>query len=290
MALGQRWLLFVTSVAIFMIGTAVSVGLVRYGPASFWWGGHYGIIPRYRIYSSFFWVALLCAYIPLSARHLRPRQGRTVTALITIIVLLMLLPSQWNDFIRDGKRKNNFEEAALAYATGFSKEAFRAGFARPPSQVPEIYRYLKQNRLNLFNLPWTRWTGTLLNGVNTTTKTVVGELTTADRLKSGWRIQGWSATPHQGKVIVGIDEHGRIRAIARLTQTPAGDHPHLKPFQAGWLRLLYSLEPELPAILDRGRGWYGYAQHVGNPHDLSYFLTRPDKQVIARLVPPSDSS
>lgn len=276
----QNWILPSFGVCLFVVGTALIIGLARggnLGPAS-------GLVPRYRIFSTLFWAALVCAATPLARR--RPSlHRRFVVILAPLVLLLLLVPSQKGGFKHMGMVKVRVQQAVVDLAVGvFDPDPL--GLILPgkhDTRWKDFAFYLRQHHLTVFHQPWTHWTGTRLRGEEQTV-TETGGLMSAKSMPSGWRIKGYMARAHPGAIIVGVDPSGTIRALAKPAVTGEWDkldrYNYVRP---AWLQVLYRLDRTLPTMLGRGHRWYGYAAQGFEPDELRYFILRADQSVIARL-------
>lgn len=289
----REWLVPLIGVALFALGTGLVIGIARaqieVSPGQVWINFHptsAGLIDRYRIFSSMLWAALLCGCVPLMARwRMQVLPSGLLWPACALILLLALLPSQARDFLHTGMQKAKIKGSSLALVTGTNNgEPMKHVAFWHIKQAHELAPYLRRHHLTIFRQPWTHWLGTRLPGADTMKRVVPGGLSRTQREDShGWSLKGWVGQSHRNALILGVDAHGRIRAMAGLTRRPDSMPAGSSRWQSGWLETLHAIDPRLPVILGWGRGWYGFSPPRYDPHELRYFLVTKDKRIIAGL-------
>src|SRR5690625_3011895 len=277
----RRGMLVVIGVILFTIGNAVVIGLARGWLATTEFE-YWGLATRYRIFSILLWAALLCAFLQILASRLSSKHQRRLLLATALVIPVLLLPSQLRDFMQVGLKGKRVQEAALTLVTeAYNKKPIILQFwFLDPSLPVEFSSYMRKHDLAIFRFGWTHWEGTKLPGAGRLHKRVQGGVVDAGRKDRGWWLKGWIGHAHPGALIVGVDRAERIRAIAQLTRRlPSRPAGRTAP-QPWWLALLQGMNPDLPAILGWGRGWYGYAPKSAHPKKLRYYLVNSEKQII----------
>lgn len=281
-SLRRRWLLPLIGIGLFVVGTALIIGVVRG-----LFEGSTTIISRYRVFSTLLWTALVAGYSPLILRNMASVCRYQVLAAEVIVIMLVFLPGQAQEFVRAGEREYQVERATLSLVTGVTDmSAMWNVFSFDKSQITDVAPYLSRNQLTVFRQLWTHWMNTRLRHVAGSDKTIVGGLTEVWHFPNDdWStIKGWLSTAHRGALIVGVDASGRIRGMALpilSLQEVAGSKVFPRRF---WLASLFqAMNDKLPVILGWGRGWTGYVVEPYDPRQLRYFLVKQDKTVIAQL-------
>jgi hypothetical protein len=146
----RNWLLPLLGVVLFVIGTAAIIGVVR-GNIFGIYTHRYGLIGRYRIFSSLLWAALLCGLMPFTIQLFRHNWRQPALAIITLVMLLLLVPSQEKGFTRSWVMENHQEQAGLALVTGVKDHTRlrRIAPARGVKAITAFMPYVRRHGLTV---------------------------------------------------------------------------------------------------------------------------------------------
>lgn len=276
----RRWLLPCIGVALFVLGTAVSIGIERRVIP-----GLFGQVRRYRVFSTLFWAALACGFIPLLSGFGFSLKRRLVMALPIVLFLAIFVNSQYHRFLFFGLYEHRTEVVALGMINKVAnRKLIHRRITPHDDEVMAYLPYVRHHHLTLFRKPWTHWTGTRLPGTNQAVPRIRGGVAKVQVSSHGRQVSGWTSTVNQGGLVVGVTKNGSIKLIATFTGLPRYAMRRAPSFQSEWLSRLHAIHSWLPTLLGYGRSWVGFCQPGCKPHKLRYFVVTPDKRIISRLV------
>lgn len=280
----RHWLMPIFGAALFSVGTTLIIGLVRGVPHAGAFTAH-GLTERYTIFSSIFWIALVCGTVAAVCRKWSRTGQKSLLAGTVAVLALALAWSQAGSFMWSGRWNNKVDRAILSMGTGTLVRwpIFMQLDFLNVGGVVKATPYLREHRLTFFTQPWTNWLNTKLGGTEQV-KTIPGGLTQLKPDPDAWKIQGWTSVAYRGARVVAADQRNEIHGMAipfqRLPKEISRNRALSRPW---WLDAMARLNPDLPLVLGWGRGWYGYVELSQNPRNLDYYLVDSDKNVIARL-------